>query len=152
MDLQALTEQDRQRGRAKRAIEALWSGHDRDRLVGTRLHPNRMAIVFQLLVCSLAIGQQIAAAGARPAVIRESFAFPTTHIDTRGIFTADGQTDSPPATAAHGHRTVLPALDPPCSSLRRLTPAGKSTLVDARGPVWHAPCPAPSEQGSWVLR
>ncbi len=92
MDLQALTEQDRQRGRAKRAIEALWSGHDRDRLVGTRLHPNRMAIVFQLLVCSLAIGQQIAAAGARPAVIRESFAFPTTHIDTRGIFTADGQT------------------------------------------------------------
>jgi hypothetical protein len=65
----------RQRWRAEQVIEELLNGHDLDHLVGSRLHPNRVAIGLRLLARNLAIGYQIRVAGRRPARIREPRAF-----------------------------------------------------------------------------
>ena len=83
---QALAAQYRQRWRAEQAIEELKNGHDLDHLVGTRLHPNQVAIGFRLLARNLAIGCQIAAAGTRPPVIREPRAFRVAQVDSLGTF------------------------------------------------------------------
>ena len=82
----------RQRWRAEQAIEELMNGHDLDHLVGTRLHPNQVAIGFRLLARNLAIGLQIAAAGGRPAVIREPRAFRAAAVDGLGTFTQQRRT------------------------------------------------------------
>jgi hypothetical protein len=81
----------RQRWRVEQAIEELLHGHDLDHLVACRLHPNQVAIGFRLLARNLAIGQQIAAAQARPAVIREPRAFRATHVEGLGTFAATPQ-------------------------------------------------------------
>jgi hypothetical protein len=76
----------RQRWRVEQAIEELKNGHDLDHLVGTRLHPNQVAVGFRLLARNLAIGRQIRDAGARPAVIREPRAFRAAHVDGLATF------------------------------------------------------------------
>jgi hypothetical protein len=81
----------RRRWRVEQVIDELLHGHDLDHLVGYRLHPNRVAIGLRLLARNLAIGLQIHEAQARPAAIREPFAFRTTHVDGLGTFVADGQ-------------------------------------------------------------
>jgi Transposase DDE domain len=82
----------RRRWRVEQAIEELLNGTDLDHLVGYRLHPNRVAIGFRLLARNLAIGLQIAEAGARPAAIREPAAFRAAHIEGLGSFVQDHQT------------------------------------------------------------
>ena len=85
----ALAAQYRQRWHVEQAIEESLHGHDLDHLVGTRLHPNQVAIGFRLLARNLAIGCQIADADGRPAVIREPRAFRTTRVDGLGTFTRE---------------------------------------------------------------
>ena len=82
----------RRRWRAEQAIEELLNGHDLDHLVSTRLHPNQIAVGFRLLARNLAIGQQLAAAPPRPAVIREPRAFRATQVDGLGTFAVAQQT------------------------------------------------------------
>jgi hypothetical protein len=89
---QRLARTYRQRWRVEQAIEELLHGADLDHLVGTRLHPNRAAIGFRLLARNAAIGLQIAAAGARPARIREPAAFRAEHVDALGTFTVARRT------------------------------------------------------------
>ncbi len=112
---QALAAQYRQRWRVEQVIEELKNGHDLDHLVGTRLHPNQVAVGFRLLARNLAIGQQIRDAGARPTVIREPRAFRATHVDGLGTFSVERRTIQlhplAPASAAHyrlpwSHRVV----------------------------------------------
>lgn len=88
----ALAAQYRQRWRIEQVIDELVNGHDLDHLVGTRLHPNQIALGFRLLARNLAIGQQIADAGTRPAVIREPLAFRAAHVDGLGTFTVERRT------------------------------------------------------------
>ncbi len=76
----------RQRWRVEQALDELIHGQDLDHLVSTRLHPNRVAVGFRLLARNLAIGLQIHAAAARPAVIREPLAFRATHVEGLGTF------------------------------------------------------------------
>lgn len=99
---QALAAQYRQRWRAEQAIEELKNGHDLDHLIGTRLHPNQVAVGFRLLARNLAIGSQIAAAGARPAVIREPRAFRVGQVEGLGTFTQVRRT-----LILHTHRPAL---------------------------------------------
>jgi hypothetical protein len=82
----------RQRWRVEQAIEELKHGHDLDHLVGTRLHPNQVAVGFRLLARNLAIGQQIRDAGARPAVIRAPRAFRADQVDGLGSFPGERRT------------------------------------------------------------
>jgi hypothetical protein len=82
----------RRRWRAEQAIEELKNGHDLDHLVAYRLHPNRVAVGFRLLARNLAVGLQIAAAGARPGAIREPASFRAAHVDGLGTFTARART------------------------------------------------------------
>ena len=82
----------RQRWRAEQAIEELKNGHDLDHLVSTDLHPNRVAVGFRLLARNVAVGRQIADAGARPARIREPAAFRAAHVDGLGTFSARART------------------------------------------------------------
>jgi hypothetical protein len=89
---QALAAWYRQRWRVEQAIEELLNGHDLDHLVGTRLHPNQVAVGFRLLARNLAIGLQIRAAGARPATIREPLAFRATQVDGLGTFQRERRT------------------------------------------------------------
>ena len=70
----------------EQAIEELKNGTDLDHLVTYRLPPNRVALGFRLLARNLAIGLQIADAGARPPVIREPAAFRAAHVDGLGTF------------------------------------------------------------------
>ena len=86
---QALAATYRRRWRVEQAIEELLNGCDLDHLVSYALHPNRVAIGFRLLARNLAIGLQIADAGARPATIREPVAFRAAHVDGLGTFTRD---------------------------------------------------------------
>ena len=106
---QALAARYRQRWRVEQVIEELVNGHDLDHLVGTRLHPNQVAIGFRLLARNLAIGRQIADAGTRPAVIQEPRAFRAAAVDGLGTFSVAGRTVSVrplhPRTAA---RYALP--------------------------------------------
>ena len=88
----ALAARYRQRWRVEQAIEELLNGHDLDHLVGTRLHPNQVAVGFRLLVRNLAVGRQIAEAGGRPAVIREPRAFRTAAVEGLGTFTRQRRT------------------------------------------------------------
>lgn len=89
---QALAAQYRQRWRVARAIEELKNGHDLDHLIGTRLHPNQIAVGFRLLARIRATGVQIRDAGARPATIRAPRAFRTTHVDGRATFRRERRT------------------------------------------------------------
>jgi Transposase DDE domain len=89
---QALAVQYRQRTRVEQVIAELRGGHDLDHLVSTRLAPNRVAVGFRLLARNLAIGQQFADAGARPAVIREPLACRATQVDGLGTFTGSRRT------------------------------------------------------------
>ncbi|MBW3655826.1 MAG: transposase, partial [Gemmatimonadetes bacterium] len=82
----------RRRWRAEPAIEELLNGHDLDHLVSYRLHPNQVAVGFRLLARNLAIGHQIAAAQARPAVIREPRAFRASRVEGPGTFSVVQQT------------------------------------------------------------
>jgi hypothetical protein len=101
----ALAAHYRRRWRVEQAIEELKNGHDLDLLVGTRLHPNRVAVGFRLLARNLAIGQQIRDAGARPTVIREPLAFRAGHVDGLGTFSVARRTirvqPLTPTPAAH---------------------------------------------------
>lgn len=81
----------RQRWRVEQAIEELLNGADLDHLVGYRLPPNRVALGFRLLARNLAIGLQVADAGARPTTIREPAAFRAAHVDGLGTFLQDGR-------------------------------------------------------------
>jgi hypothetical protein len=81
----------RQRWRVEQAIEELLNGADLDHLVGYSLHPNRVAIGLRLLARDLAIGLQVADAGARPTTIREPAAFRAAHVDGLGTFVCDGR-------------------------------------------------------------
>jgi hypothetical protein len=76
----------------EQAIEEMVNGNDLDHLVSARLHPNRAAVGFRLLARNLAIGLQIADAGARPAVIREPAAFRAAHVEGLGTFVGAGRT------------------------------------------------------------
>lgn len=89
---QALARQYRQRGRAAQAIEELKNGHDLDHLVSTRVHANQVAVGFRLLARNLAIGLQIAAAGGRPALIREPRACRIAQVDGLGTCTWERRT------------------------------------------------------------
>ena len=82
----------RQRWRVEQALEELLNGTDLDHLVSYRLHPNRIAIGFRLLARNLAIGLQIAEAGARPTTIREPVAFRATYVEGLGTFVHNQQT------------------------------------------------------------
>ena len=88
----ALAATYRRRWRAEQAIEELKNGHDLDHLVATDLHPNRVAVGFRLLARNLAVGLQVADAGARPSRIREPAAFRALHVDGLGTFTARART------------------------------------------------------------
>jgi hypothetical protein len=76
----------RQRWRVEQALDELVNGQDLDHLVTTRLHPNRVALGFQLLARNLALGFQLHAAQGRPAVLREPRAFRATHVEGLGLF------------------------------------------------------------------
>ena len=89
---QALAALYRRRWRVEQAIEELLNGHDLDHLVGTRLHPNQVAIGFRLLARNLAVGHQIAQADGRPAVIREPRPFRGAAVDGLGTFTQQRRT------------------------------------------------------------
>jgi len=92
----------RRRWRVEQAIEELHNGHDLDHLVSTRLHPNQIAVGFRLLARNLAIGTQLAAAPARPAVIREPRAFRAAQVEGLGTFTVEPQAI-----------VILPLREPP---------------------------------------
>jgi hypothetical protein len=79
----------RQRWRVEQAIEELKNGCDLDHLVTYRLVPNRTAIGLRLLARNLALGHQIAAAGARPDVLHEPAAFRAAHVHGLGTFATD---------------------------------------------------------------
>ncbi|MDP8923490.1 MAG: transposase [Chloroflexota bacterium] len=81
----------RRRWRVEQVIEELLNGMDLDHLVGTRLHPNRVAIGFRLLARTLAFGLQFRDADARPAAIREPVAFRAVHVEGLGTFVQDRQ-------------------------------------------------------------
>jgi len=98
----------RRRWRAEQAIEELHNGHDLDHLVSTRLHPNQIAVGFRLLARNLAIGHQIHATRARPAVIREPRAFRAAHVDGLGTFHV-----APPAIVITPLRDLPPDHDCP---------------------------------------
>jgi hypothetical protein len=83
---QQLATRYRQRWRVEQALDELVNGHDLDHLVSTRLAPNRVAVGFRLLARNLAIGLQIQAANARPAVIREPLAFRAAQVEGLGTF------------------------------------------------------------------
>lgn len=83
---QHLATRYRQRWRVEQALDELVHGHDLDHLVTTRLHPNRVAVGFRLLARNLAIGVQLHEAQARPAVIREPYAFRATRVEGLGTF------------------------------------------------------------------
>lgn len=89
---QTLAVQYRQRWRVEQVLEELKNGHDLDHLIGTRLHPNQVAVGFRLLARNLAIGLQIADAGPRPARIREPLAFCASHVDGLGTFRHERRT------------------------------------------------------------
>jgi hypothetical protein len=89
---QQLATRYRQRWRVEQALDELVNGHDLDHLVSTRLQPNRVAVGFRLLARNLAIGLQIQAANARPAVIREPLAFRAAHVDGLGVFRVEHRT------------------------------------------------------------
>jgi hypothetical protein len=76
----------RQRWRVEQAIDELVNGQDLDHLVTTRLHPNRVALGFQLLARNLALGYQLHAAQGQPIVLREPRAFRATHVEGLGLF------------------------------------------------------------------
>jgi hypothetical protein len=76
----------RQRWRVEQVFDELVHGHDLDHLVSPRLHPNRIAVGFRLLARNLALGLQIAEAGARPQVLREPRAFRAAHVEGLGLF------------------------------------------------------------------
>jgi hypothetical protein len=82
----------RRRWRVEQVLDDLIHGHDLDHLVSYRLHPNRIAVGFRLLARNLAIGLQIQEAGARPAVIREPYAFRAAHVDGLGLFVVQRRT------------------------------------------------------------
>ncbi len=106
---QLLARTYRRRWRAEQAIEELLNGADLDHLVGYRLHPNRVAIGFRLLARNLAIGQQIADAGGRPAEIREPIAFRAAHVDGLATFTHQRRTIRvTPLAGTRPHRLRLP--------------------------------------------
>lgn len=73
-------------------LEELRNGHDRDHLVGYRLHPNQSGVGFRLPARNLAIGHQLAEAQARPAVIREPRAFRAAQVDGLGTFAVEERT------------------------------------------------------------
>ena len=100
----------RRRWRAEQAIEELLNGHDRDHLVGYRLHPNQVAVGFRLLARDLAIGQQLHEAQARPAVIREPRAFRAAHVEGLGTFhlTPPAIVITPLRDLPPGHHCSLP--------------------------------------------
>ena len=89
---QKLAQLYRQRWRIEQVIDELVNGHDLDHLVSYRLHPNQVAIGFRLLARNLAIGLQIAAAPARPAVIREPRAFRAAQVEGLGLFCHSART------------------------------------------------------------
>ena len=103
----------RQRWRVEQAIEELLTGTDLDHLVSYRLHPNRVALGFRLLARNLAIGLQIADAGARPTTIREPTAFRAAHVDGLGTFVRTDRTvllTHPHAAADQTYRLPWTAL------------------------------------------
>ena len=73
-------------------IDALVNGHDLEHLISPRLHPHRIAVGFRLLARHLARGLQIAAAGARPEVLREPRAFRAAHVEGWGLFVQQERT------------------------------------------------------------
>jgi hypothetical protein len=76
----------RQRWRVEQAIDELVNGQDLDHLVSTRLHPNRVALGFQLLARNLALGLQLHEADGQPTALREPRAFRATHVEGLGLF------------------------------------------------------------------
>ena len=76
----------RQRWRVEQAFDELVNGQDLDHLVTTRLHPNRVALGFQLLARNLALGFQLHLAQGQPTVLREPRAFRATHVEGLGLF------------------------------------------------------------------
>ena len=88
----SLAAQYRQRWRVEQTIDELKNGNDLDHLVGTRLHPNQVAVGFRLLARNLAIGLQIADADGRPPVIREPRAFRGAAVEGLGTFTQQRRT------------------------------------------------------------
>ncbi|HVG95880.1 MAG TPA: hypothetical protein VNK05_03180 [Chloroflexota bacterium] len=98
---------------------SLLNGNDLDHLVTYQLRPNRVALGFRLLARNLAIGLQIRAAGARPAVIRKPAAFRAAHVDGLGTFARERRTlRVTRAVAAHrGRRRAPQRLRLPWSGL-----------------------------------
>jgi hypothetical protein len=82
----------RQRWRVEQVIDELIHGHDLNHLVSTRLAPNRVAVGFRLLARNLAIGLQLHAAAARPAIIREPLAFRAQQVEGLGLFVHERRT------------------------------------------------------------
>jgi hypothetical protein len=76
----------RQRWRVEQAIDELVNGQDLDHLVSTRLHPNRVALGFQLLARNLALGLQLHEANGQPTALREPRTFRATHVEGLGLF------------------------------------------------------------------
>jgi hypothetical protein len=76
----------RQRWRVEQALDELVNGQDLDHLVTTRLHPNRVALGFQLLARNLALGYQLHEAAGQPTVLREPRAFRTGYVEGLGLF------------------------------------------------------------------
>ncbi|HEX2184782.1 MAG TPA: transposase [Chloroflexota bacterium] len=76
----------RQRWRVEQAIDELVNGQDLDHLVTTRLHPNRVALGFQLLARNLALGFPLHLAQGQPTVLREPRAFRAAHVEGLGLF------------------------------------------------------------------
>ena len=100
----------RRRWRAEQVSEELLNGHDLDHLGSTRLQPNQLAVGCRRLARNLAIGQPLAAAPPRPAVIRAPRACRATQVDGRGTFVVAARTIvvTPRREPAPGHDCQLP--------------------------------------------
>jgi hypothetical protein len=93
----------RQRWRVEQAIDELVNGQDLDHLVTTRLHPNRVALGFQLLARNLALGYQLHLAQGQPTVLREPRAFRASHVTGLGLWQR-----SPAALVLRPHQPMPP--------------------------------------------
>jgi hypothetical protein len=97
-------------------MEELMNGHDLDHLVSDTRHRNHVAAGFRIIARNLALGMQIAAAQARPNVLREPLAFRASQAEGLGTFVVEHQTiritdlrpsATEPCRLPWLHRTVL---------------------------------------------
>jgi hypothetical protein len=111
----------RQRWRVEQAFDELVNGQDLDHLVTPRLHPNRVALGFQLLARNLALGLQLHEADAQPAALREPRAFRATHVEGLGLFERQEATLVLLPPSASPARHLGPTLDAPSRPPNRLS-------------------------------